>query len=117
VCDVHLREQEAEEGFEEETCADCRKKPATRVFMHLHKGEFFLCDGCWQMADHEDDYLEVCTCSSPTPAKGAGAQAQCMDCLRKLQAWRWCMCPVVDKADEGKYCSLCYGLVPKPKDE
>jgi hypothetical protein len=118
VCDVHLREQEAEEGFEEETCADCRKEPATRRFMHLHKGEFFLCEGCFGMADHEDDYLEVCTCPNPTPARGAGAALECMECLRDIKTRRLCECPVVSRADEQRgTCDVCHGLVVKAKDE
>ena len=124
-CDVHLREQDAEMGDGEweilvvdDICADCKKEPATRRFLHLHKGEFFLCDGCWQMADHEDDYLEVCTCSNPLPAVGAAATLQCMDCLRTIKHRSFCECPVVDKADEDKgSCSFCYGLIVKLKDD
>jgi hypothetical protein len=43
---------------EEFTCQDCRAAPATCRFMHLHNGEFFLCEVCFMAADHESDYGE-----------------------------------------------------------
>jgi len=41
------------EGY---TCQDCREAPVCRRFAHLHNGEFFLCEICFIMADHESDY-------------------------------------------------------------
>lgn len=39
-------------------CNDCRELPAVRRFVHLHNGEFYLCEACFGGADHESDYGE-----------------------------------------------------------
>ena len=38
-------------------CDDCRTDPATMRFDHLDGRSFRLCGGCFDAADHEDDYL------------------------------------------------------------
>jgi hypothetical protein len=43
---------------EEIVCQDCKKAPATSRFVHLHNGEFFLCEVCFLAADHKSDYGE-----------------------------------------------------------
>jgi hypothetical protein len=39
-------------------CQSCIHTQATCRFLHLDGREFFLCDYCFQLADHESDYGE-----------------------------------------------------------
>jgi hypothetical protein len=39
-------------------CQSCIYSPATSRFLHLDGREFFLCDYCFHLADHESDYGE-----------------------------------------------------------
>lgn len=62
-------------------CWDCRQAPATRTFLHMTKGHFPLCDSCFEFADHDDDYLETCTCLHP---EGAPDATICRACTRVI---------------------------------
>jgi len=62
-------------------CDDCGKEPAVTQFIHLTKGEYFLCAGCWQSADHEEHYLQYCECSDPFLSDDC---KQCWKCNREI---------------------------------
>lgn len=111
-CDLWWRETQADE--EEEIisgmCQDCHQGPATRRFIHLRKGEFFLCGGCFSWADHEDDYLEYCDCGAP---EGETGQSHCSRCTRVLRATTaYCTCAVPEtRGLERIDCRLCWGRI------
>ena len=95
----------------EEPCEDCQECDATTRFVHLTKGEFFLCDACFAAADHEDDYLEFCTCVYPHHEK-KGDVIRCAECMRSIKAPMHCQCPVfATDPDKPNHCVLCWGLV------
>lgn len=85
-CDVWWRETEAEREAEAEAmrgmCQDCHVNPVTCYFYHLDKGKFYLCDDCFGMADHEDDYLDYCDHAFP---EGEPGQTHCDLCRRQLR--------------------------------
>ena len=124
-CEVNLREAEAEGWDETELlnpekipCADCRKEPATIRFVHLDKGEFWLCRSCWHWADHEDDYLEFCTCGLPTHRIGKDEKVSCDECKREVKHLMHCNCPVPCTLHGNKdHCIFCKGFVTHFKDE
>ena len=109
-CDVWWRETQAEEDAVSGTCQDCHRGPATRRFIHLRKGEFFLCGGCFSWADHEDDYLEHCDCGVP---EGETGQTHCSRCTRVLRATTaFCSCAVPEtRGLERIDCRLCWGRI------
>lgn len=121
-CDVWWRETQAEladqaEALNGQRCQDCRLQPATCRFVHLRKGEFFLCDNCFGWADHEDDYLENCQCEWP---EGDPGQTDCDLCRRPLPTVAFycaCAAPVV-KDEQRVNCRSCNGRIrfraPKP---
>ena len=89
-CDVWWRESQAEdEEVITGICQDCQRAPATCRFVHLRKGEFFLCGGCFSWADHEDNYLDHCDCGWP---EGAPGQTNCDRCHRSLRESVPCDC-------------------------
>lgn len=55
---LHLCEDCSDEEEEEDlgVCRCCRSQEATISFMHITNGNFELCDGCFQAADHEPEY-------------------------------------------------------------
>jgi hypothetical protein len=94
-----------------EPCEDCRVMPATTRFLHLSNGAYHLCDECFIAADHEDDYLEVCTCWHPVHIKEEDS-LRCEECMRTIKAPMHCQCPVVaTAADYPNHCLLCAGAV------
>lgn len=122
-CDVWWRETQAELADQADAiqgmCQDCRREPATCKFVHLHKGVFYLCDDCFGMADHEDDYLERCECAVP---EGWVGDSTCFACRRPLPpATVYCTCaaPVVTRDIEQINCKSCHGRIrfggPKPR--
>lgn len=123
-CEVWLRETEAEladlaETLRGQECQDCRHEPATHRFLHMHKGEFFLCASCFTSADHDDDYLERCDCAWP---EGEPGQTNCDLCrreLRQVQFYCSCEAPVTNNDLERVDCRACYGRIrfgaPKPQ--
>lgn len=114
-CEVTLREQEE---AAHEWCADCGKVPAERRFVHLTKGEFWLCASCWMGADHEDDYLEVCTCGVALYHQVEGQSFHCLDCARPVKHVMHCQCPRPSTAaDHPNYCAFCQGAVVHVEDE
>ena len=124
-CEVNLREAEAE-GWdetellnpEEVPCADCGKEAATIRFVHLWKGEFWLCRSCWHWADHEDDYLETCTCGSQRIYKAEEHKVVCGDCHREIKHVVHCQCPLAPTLTEHpNHCIFCKGFVAPPKNE
>lgn len=120
-CDVWWRETQAELADQAESiqgpCQDCRRADATRKFVHLHKGAFFLCERCFSWADHEDDYLERCDHAFP---EGEPGQTNCDLCRRPLPpADAYCTCAApVTQGPERINCRSCGGRirfgVPKP---
>ena len=50
-----MREIEREEE-DLGTCVSCKTEKAVISFMHMKNGNFELCNGCFEWADHEDDY-------------------------------------------------------------
>jgi len=62
-------------------CDDCGKEPAVTQFIHLTKGEYFLCAGCWPSADHEEHYLQYCECDNPFLSDDC---KQCWQCNREI---------------------------------
>lgn len=48
--------QTAESTEEVNMCDDCGHNLVTSRFLHLDGREFFLCDVCFQAADHAEDY-------------------------------------------------------------
>jgi len=77
-------------------CEDCSEREATQYFVHLDGRSFDLCDGCWALADHADDYgadfgsaprlrkngpAFFCTCMSPVSLCGAPRCATCSGIL------------------------------------
>lgn len=92
-------------------CDDCREMPATTRFVHLWKGDYLLCDGCYAAADHEDDYLEVCTCDDPVHFMDEG-KLRCSECMRTIKVPMHCHCPVLaTAAGNPNHCLLCAGAV------
>jgi hypothetical protein len=120
-CEVTLREQEAEGEWEEEEvlCADCGKVPATHRFIHLWKGEFWLCAPCWSWADHEDDFLEACSCGQPLYEQGEDNKVYCGECNRSVNSIQHCECPIpsTSYASFPTHCVFCKGFVARVKDE
>jgi len=119
-CEVTLREQEG--GWEEEVpdqlCADCGKVPAECRFVHMDKGEFWLCRRCWHWADHEDDYLEICSCSTRVYQQGPEGTITCGDCKRTVHRAFHCQCPVPATVPEDRnICVFCHGAVVHVEDE
>ena len=83
-------------------CDDCGETPATTRFLHLTKGEFFLCETCWLSADHEEDYLEEPDWS----------------CDENREALCECPVPVLSVEHHGNYCIFCWGpVVPLTEEE
>lgn len=77
-------------------CEDCGEREATQYFVHLDGRSFDLCDGCWALADHAEDYgadfgsaprlrkngpAFFCTCVSPVSLCGAPRCATCSGIL------------------------------------
>jgi hypothetical protein len=119
-CEVMLREQEAEEEeeWEEVLCADCGKVPAECRFVHLWKGEFWLCRSCWYSADHEDDYLDVCGCWPPIHEQGEDKKVHCAECNRDVKYIIHCECPIPSTLSEHpNHCVFCRGAVLRLSDE
>ncbi len=118
-CEVTLREQEAEEeDYSSELCADCGKVPAQCRFVHLTKGEFWLCARCWSWADHEDDFLEVCHCGVPIHEVGEDKKVTCADCTREVTYPMHCECPVpCTLSEHPDHCFFCKGVVVRLTDE
>ena len=77
-------------------CNDCKKKPATEVFVHLDGRTFDLCTYCWQLADHEEDY---------------GADFGSVPNLRKSGPVKFCECPLPCDFTVSTRCDLCSGVV------
>lgn len=122
-CDVWWRETQAEladqaAALREQQCQDCHREPATCRFLHMYKGEFFLCEGCFGWADHEDDYLERCDHAFP---EGEPGQTNCDLCRRPLPpADAYCTCTTpVTRDFERINCRSCCGRIrfgaPKPR--
>lgn len=120
-CDVSVRETQAEHADLEDAiqgpCQDCLREQATRKFVHLHKGVFYLCELCFAWADHEDDYLDRCDCHTP---EGDYGDSTCFACRRPLPpATVYCTCaaPVTRPLQEIN-CKSCHGRIrfggPKP---
>ena len=110
VCDVWWRETQAELESIQGLCQDCRHEPATRRFVHLHKGEFLLCEACFGMADHEDDYLDYCDCAFP---EGDAGETHCSLCRRQLRepdVYCDCAAPVTE-GFERITCRSCCGRI------
>jgi hypothetical protein len=92
-------------------CDDCCKNQAKKQFLHLTKGEFSLCDDCWLSADHEEDYLENCSCACPTYVV-SGEEVNCDECSRKVQYLSHCDCPISSILPEApNNCVFCKGVV------
>jgi hypothetical protein len=82
---IAVRKHETEFVGHAVECADCRKAPATRTFLHMTKGHFPLCDDCFMDADHEEDYLEYCDgyCRGPPPLPDAPVCRHCERLVRR----------------------------------
>lgn len=103
-------------------CADCGAAlgpdlPPCR-FLHLTKGVFWLCSDCWVNADHEEDYLENCTCSDKVYCKLGEESLSCYSCWKPVKHVQHCDCPVpsIDK-ETPNHCLFCKGAVMNKKDE
>ena len=125
TCEIGLREQE-EETWEEENdyleCADCGVSlgpaRAPTQFLHLTKGDFWLCPDCWTNADHEEDYLEYCTCPNKLYWKAQDEPMGCYWCCREVKYVEHCDCPVPSTDKETpNHCLFCKGAVMNKKDE
>lgn len=56
---LYALENEYEEGSLDSMCQHCTEEIATRRFMHMRNGEFWLCDDCFLCcASHDRDYGE-----------------------------------------------------------
>ena len=77
-------------------CMDCKKKPANKVFVHLDGRKFNLCEYCWSLADHEDDY---------------GVEFGSVPNLRVRGPSSLCSCPVPCDFHSPTRCELCRGIV------
>ena len=85
-------------------CDDCGEVPATTRFLHLTKGEFFLCDLCMAAADHEEDYLEN--------------RDDHWEEEEEKYALCECPVPVLLVEHHGNYCIFCWGaVVPLTEEE
>ena len=82
-------------------CQDCKKKPASKVFVHLDGRKFKLCEYCWQLADHEDDY---------------GADFGSVPNLRTTGPAKLCECPLPCDFLSPTHCELCKGIVVLVRD-
>lgn len=77
-------------------CNDCKKNPATQKFNHLDGRKFDLCNYCWQLADHEEDY---------------GADFGSVPNLRKSGPAKFCECPLPCDFTISTRCDLCKGIL------
>jgi hypothetical protein len=120
-CEDRIREQEAEDDDYLE-CADCGASlgpgRTPTQFIHLTKGDFWLCPDCWTAADHEEDYLEYCSCSETVYWKAHDGSISCYWCFREVRNVEHCDCPVpsIDK-ETPNHCLFCKGAVMNKKDE
>lgn len=120
-------------------CEDCRQVPAVRVFLHLSGCEYDLCDECFALADHEDNYLhchcefpegepgdtncnlchgsmpyyqDVCRCAHPTTTGYKRIRCRtCRNGIRHgvLRPICWCLFAGPGPLDE---CPRCKGMIP-----
>lgn len=113
-CDVWWRETQAELADQSEAirglCQDCGREPATCRFLHLRKGTFYLCENCFGMADHEDDYLDYCDHAFPEGEAGDTYCSLCRRQLREPDAYCMCAAPVM-KGLERINCQSCCGRI------
>jgi hypothetical protein len=77
-------------------CNDCKATPATQTFLHLDGRKFDLCDSCWQLADHEEDY---------------GVSFGSVPRLRVGGLVTFCACPVVFDDSSRTRCMVCRGIL------
>jgi hypothetical protein len=103
--------EESADSVCDHDCEDCHFRPATRIFLHIDKGRFYLCERCFGWADHEDDYLDYCDCAWPA---GDPMDVTCMRCRRRLrEAESHCACekPTVTES-ERQNCRECGNRIP-----
>jgi hypothetical protein len=93
-CDQPVEEPEAKRQALE--CNDCKKKPATELFMHLDGRNFNLCSYCWQLADHDEDY---------------GAEFGSVPRPRRNVTVKFCECPLPCDFLSPTRCEFCQGVV------
>jgi hypothetical protein len=110
-CATAQYEKEEREDIEGRTCDDCQFRPAERIFCHMDKGTFYLCERCWGWADHEDDYLDYCDCEWPY---GEPMDSECLKCRRSLREPKThceCETPTVTELQQHN-CRECGGRIP-----
>ena len=81
-------------------CDDCGEREATQYFMHLDGRSFDLCDGCWSLADHADEY---------------GASFGSVPRLRKNGKSFFCTCVSSVSLCGAPRCATCSGLLLSPR--